>query len=96
MALNPAIKAANGQSAPLQQAQLLSGSVMSTVAVGLAPHQYGRATGEDNFCCNVLCTHMLRRALNVPRAGTCVCPHMQLMYVRFLIFTCRSACAVGH
>lgn len=38
MALNPAITAANGQTEPLRQAQLvLSGSVMSTAAVGLAP-----------------------------------------------------------
>lgn len=60
MALAPAITAANGQSAPLQQAQLmLSGSVMSTVAVGLAPHQYGRATrGEDKFLLScALLTH---------------------------------------
>ena len=51
MALNPAITAANGQTEPLRQAQLaLSGSVMSTVAVGLTRHQHGRASKyKDKF-----------------------------------------------
>ena len=48
-ALAPAITAANGQSTPLQQAQLvLSGSVMSIVAVGPPSHQIsGSARGEQ-------------------------------------------------
>ena len=74
MALSPAITAANGQSAPLQQAQLvLSGSVMSTVAVGLAPIRMA-PEARTSFCYYVLCytclvEHMLSRALSIACAG---------------------------
>ena len=59
MALNPAITAANGQTDPLRQAQLvLSGSVMSTVAVGLTGHQHSRATrGGTTSCLYALLSH---------------------------------------
>ena len=76
MALSPAITAANGQTEPLRQAQLvLSGSVMSTVAVRLPPHQCVRATrGKDMFLLMcallLLLSALLRRALEIALAST--------------------------
>ncbi len=72
MALAPAITAANGQSAPMQQAQLLlSGSVMSTVAVLLAPEcRFGRSARCET--CAFLCPMSYNNACgDKPGYGTC-------------------------